>query len=98
MAYEYQKRIQMIIWDNEDYWCIDNEKESEELQEVYRKARLLDDVVATTKRRLSVQERKAKAFDHIKVIYDKNMNEMSISDAECIEMIGNELEGADDER
>ena len=36
--------------------------------------------------------RKAKAFDHIKVIYDKNMNEMSISDAECIEMIGNELE------
>lgn len=42
--------------------------------------------------------RKAKAFDHIKVIYDKNMNEMSISDAECIEMIGNELEGADDER
>ncbi|MDK9843626.1 hypothetical protein P1A28_07770 [Staphylococcus equorum] len=42
--------------------------------------------------------RKAKAFDHIKVIYDKNMNEMSISDAECIEMIGNELECADDER
>lgn len=42
--------------------------------------------------------RKAKAFDHIKVIYDKNMNEMSISDAECIEMIGNELERADDER
>lgn len=42
--------------------------------------------------------RKAKAFDHIKVIYDKNMNEMSISDAECIEIIGNELERADDER
>lgn len=41
---------------------------------------------------------KAKAFDHIKVIYDKNMNEMSISDTECIEMIGNELECADDER
>lgn len=40
--------------------------------------------------------KKAKAFDHIKVIYDKNMNEMSISDTECIEMIGNELEGADD--
>ncbi|WP_426462596.1 hypothetical protein [Staphylococcus equorum] len=42
--------------------------------------------------------RKTKAFNHIKVIYDKNMNEMSISDAECIEMIGNELERADDER
>ncbi|PUZ31038.1 hypothetical protein [Staphylococcus arlettae] len=41
--------------------------------------------------------RKARAFDHIKLIYDKNMNEMSISDAECIEMIGNELERADDE-
>ena len=41
---------------------------------------------------------KAKAFDHIKVIYDKNMNEMSISDTECIEMIGYELERADDER
>ena len=42
--------------------------------------------------------RKAEAFDHIKVIYDKNMNELSISDTECIEMIGNELEGSDDER
>lgn len=41
--------------------------------------------------------RKAGAFDHIKVIHDKNVNEMSISDTECIEMIGNELERADDE-
>lgn len=39
----------------------------DELDEVYRKARLLDDVVATTERRLSVQERKAKAFDELKV-------------------------------
>ncbi|WP_426429087.1 hypothetical protein [Staphylococcus equorum] len=42
MAYEYQERIQRVIWDNEDYWCIDNEKESEELQEVYRKAQAWD--------------------------------------------------------
>lgn len=41
---------------------------------------------------------KAKAFDRIKTIHDKNVNEMSISDTECIEMIGNELERADDER
>ena len=40
--YEYQERIQRIIWDNEDYWCIDNDKESEELQEVYRKAQAFD--------------------------------------------------------
>lgn len=40
--YEYQKRIQRIIWDNEDYWCVDNDKESEELQEVYSKAKAYD--------------------------------------------------------
>ena len=40
--YEYQERIQRIIWDNEDYWCIDNDKESQELQEVYRKAKAWD--------------------------------------------------------
>ncbi|MDN6612530.1 MAG: hypothetical protein L0L09_13385 [Staphylococcus equorum] len=43
----------------------------DELDEVYRKARLLDDVVATTKRRLSVQERKAKAFDELKKHVDE---------------------------
>ena len=42
MMYEYQERIQRIIWDNEDYWCIDNDKESEELQEVYSKAKAYD--------------------------------------------------------
>ena len=40
--YEYQKRIQRIIWDNEDYWCVDNDKESKELQEVYSKAKAYD--------------------------------------------------------
>ncbi|MES5936924.1 hypothetical protein [Mammaliicoccus lentus] len=39
MAYEYEHRIQGIIWSNEDYWCIDNDKESNELREVYRKAK-----------------------------------------------------------
>lgn len=42
MMYEYQERIQRIIWDNEDYWCIDNDKELEELQEVYKKAEAFD--------------------------------------------------------
>ncbi|MDN6630230.1 MAG: DUF1024 family protein [Staphylococcus equorum] len=46
--YEYQERIQRIIWDNEDYWCIDNDKESEELKEVYRKARAFDEIVIET--------------------------------------------------
>ena len=75
MAYEYKDMLLDYASDSktyEEYKAI-----SQELQEVYRKA---------------------KAFDHIKVIYDKNMNEMSISDAECIEMIGNELERTDDER
>ena len=44
MGYKHQKRIQMIIWDNEDYWCIDNEKESEELKEVYKKAEAFDEI------------------------------------------------------
>lgn len=39
MAYEYEHRIQGIIWSNEDYWCIDNDKESNELREVYAKAK-----------------------------------------------------------
>lgn len=66
MAYEYEDRIQEIIWSNEDYWCIDNDKELKELYEVYQKARLLDDIVITTKKRLTEQERKAKAFDEVK--------------------------------
>lgn len=75
MAYEYEGKLLDYASDSKTYE--EYKAMSQELQEVYRKA---------------------KAFDHIKVIYDKNMNEMSISDAECIEMIGNELERADDER
>ena len=45
MAYEYEHRIQEIIWSNEDYWCIDNDKESNELREVYAKAKIFDEVI-----------------------------------------------------
>ena len=45
MAYEYEHRIQEIIWSNEDYWCIDNDKESNELREVYAKAKVFDEVI-----------------------------------------------------
>ena len=44
MAYEYEHRIQEIIWSNEDYWCIDNDKESKELHEVYAKAKAFDEI------------------------------------------------------
>ena len=49
MAYEYEHRIQEIIWSNEDYWCIDNDKESKELHEVYRKAKAFDEVIKKVK-------------------------------------------------
>ena len=44
MAYGYEHRIQGIIWSNEDYWCIDNDKESNELREVYAKAKAFDEI------------------------------------------------------
>ena len=44
MAYGYEHRIQEIIWNNEDYWCIDNDKESKELHEVYRKAKAFNKI------------------------------------------------------
>ncbi|AII26860.1 putative DUF1024 domain protein [Staphylococcus phage vB_SauM-V1SA09] len=45
MAYEYKNKIQDIITDNENYWCIDNEKELKELQEVYQKSKAFDEIV-----------------------------------------------------
>ena len=44
MAYGYEHRIQEIIWSNEDYWCIDNDKESNELREVYAKAKAFNKI------------------------------------------------------
>lgn len=65
MAYEYEANISNSISKNKDYFFTTTAKDmKDELQEVYNKARLLDDVVATTERRLSVQERKAKAWDN----------------------------------
>ena len=52
--YEYQERIQRIIRDNEDYWCIDNDKESEELQEVYRKAKAWDNYISDVRERVKI--------------------------------------------
>ncbi|MDK9870291.1 hypothetical protein, partial [Staphylococcus equorum] len=67
MMYEYQAKNGSCI---EVVNMMAGSKDSskpmvDELDEVYCKAKLLDDVVATTKRRLSVQERKAKAFDEV---------------------------------
>ncbi len=95
MAYEYEKEnIRKLKSYNVLSGGTNITKPIDELQEVYQKARLLDDIVITTKKRLSEQERKAQAFDRIKVIH----SDYSIGDAKCIEMIGNELERADDER
>lgn len=68
MAYEYESRLKNRLLDLEfDTWeeTAQFEREYRELQEVYQKARLLDDIVITTKKRLTEQERKAKAFDGI---------------------------------
>lgn len=65
MAYEYEKIIKKEL-EFADLVNADNQDEMlKELQEVYQKARLLDDIVITTKKRLTEQERKAKAFDGI---------------------------------
>ena len=67
MAYEYEEYIKNVIG-TEAVFSHEKEKRQErvkELQEVYQKARLLDDIVITTKKRLTEQERKAQAFDKI---------------------------------
>ena len=56
MAYEYEHRIQEIIWSNEDYWCIDNDKESKELHEVYRKAKILNKIIDIVKTGRSLED------------------------------------------
>ena len=69
MAYEYQETIKEEL----EFTDLDNtdnqDKMLKELEEVYQKAKLLDGVVATTKRRLSKEERKAKAFDELVKLY-----------------------------
>lgn len=66
MAYEYEEYIKNVIG-TEAVFSHEKEKRQErvkELQEVYQKARLLDDIVIATKKRLSDQERKAKSWDN----------------------------------
>ena len=73
MAYEYESDIKSLIIDNPA--DIDGYYAYEELEEIYQKARLLDGIVTSTKKRLSEQERKAKAFDEIKEFVDKKIKE-----------------------
>ncbi|WP_202809252.1 hypothetical protein [Staphylococcus equorum] len=64
MAYEYEKEnIRKLKSYNVLSGGANITKPIDELQEVYQKARLLDDIVITTKKRLSEQECKAKAWD-----------------------------------
>ncbi|WP_336877609.1 hypothetical protein [Staphylococcus nepalensis] len=67
MAYEYEESNKQIVFtvDNESSMNQLNER-IKELEEVYQKARLLDGIVISTKKHLSEQERKAKAFDEVK--------------------------------
>ena len=86
--YEYQKRIQRIIWDNEDYWCVDNDKESEELQEVYSKAKAYD----LLREDIEINE---KVFKQ----QAKNDEVSAIIHGHYLALLGqSELEVADDER
>lgn len=113
MAYKYEASISNSISKNKDYFFTTTAKDmKDELQEVYNKARLLDDVLATTKRRLSVQERKAKAFDELKkhvdeegdsymVLYRQTKDPAySLLNSHYDNLLGfmEELERADDER
>ena len=70
MAYEYENETKNLITKLSGVWVESEKKEIlKELEEVYQKAKLLDGVVATTKRRLSKEERKAKAFDKLVKLY-----------------------------
>lgn len=65
MAYEYEKEnIRKLKSYNVLSGGSNITKPIDELKEVYQKARLLDDIVIATKKRLSEQECKAKAWDN----------------------------------
>ena len=64
MAYEYEKDILELLKDIEKERSLDLSKEIDEIQGTYQTARLIDNIVATTKKRLTEQERKAKAWDN----------------------------------
>lgn len=68
MAYEYESKLRDYLIGhtnvNPKFDGFEILKSLDELKEVYQKAKLLDDIVITTKKRLSEQERKAKAWDN----------------------------------
>lgn len=68
MAYEYERRLRNYLIGhknvNPKFDGFEVLKSLDELKEVYQKARLLDDIVIATKKRLSEQECKAKAWDN----------------------------------
>lgn len=66
MAYEYENDILELLKDIERERSLDLSKEINEVQEAYQTAKLIDNIVITTKKRLTEQERKAKAFDEVK--------------------------------
>ncbi|UXE02690.1 hypothetical protein Biyabedamokiny2_00120 [Staphylococcus phage Biyabeda-mokiny_2] len=84
MAYEYKNKIQDIITDNENYWCIDNEKELEELQEVYQKAKSFDEIVNEFYYQLQNLESwdtlDQKDCQTLKQILEENMKESKVDD------------------
>ena len=71
MAYEYEKDILELLKDIEKERSLDLSKEIDEIQGTYQTARLIDNIVATTKKRLTEQERKAKAWDSLKELLMK---------------------------
>lgn len=84
MAYEYKNKIQDIITDNENYWCIDNEKELEELQEVYQKAKSFDEIVNEFYYQLQNLESwdtlDQKDCQTLKQILEENIKESNVDD------------------
>lgn len=76
MAYEFEDKKYL----EEDFIksiLVDSYSDSvtQEINEIYQKAKLLDGVVATTKRRISEQEVKAKAWDKMyEMLIDTNLS------------------------
>lgn len=77
MAYEYEHDIENALIDSPAHL---EDGTFDELKEVYQKARLLDNIVITTKKRLSDQERKAKAFDKVRSFITERLNEEKTTD------------------
>lgn len=89
MAYEYENDILELLKDIEREQSLDLSKEINEVQEAYQTARLIDNIVTTTKKRLTEQERKAKAFNKIANLIESNYVEYGDYTLEDIEAIVN---------